>query len=77
VEIGRDVEDLVRRFHLVARGRKVLSYFTGEDISSFHFTDSSLTFCLYLIKSLYIKYLNRSQSFEYTEAVLNIHNPRG
>jgi hypothetical protein len=39
-----------------SEGEKVLSYFTGEDISSFHFTDSSLIFCLFLIKSLYVKY---------------------
>jgi hypothetical protein len=40
-----------------SKEKKVLCYFTGEDMSSFHFTDSSLIFYVFFIKSLYIKYL--------------------
>jgi hypothetical protein len=74
VETGVDVKVYWEDF-ILSEGN-VMSYFTGEDIYSFHFTNLLPMFYLFVMKFLNVRYCTEN-------GVVNeenrhcIHNPRG
>jgi hypothetical protein len=77
VEIGRDMEDLVRRFHPIARKKKALSYFTGEYVAKFlslyRFKFDILSF---LHKVLIHKIFDRRQRLENRNRIVHTQPQR-